>query len=64
MPMTYGITLLRESQFGVIWSNYTPALIILLAIGILTVIVSLIIKTKADKQSKYFEEKLEESGLF
>ena len=64
MPMTYGIKLVREAQLGVVWSNYMPALIILLAIGIVTVIVSLIIKEKADKQSKYFEEKLEESGLF
>lgn len=64
LPMTYGITLLREAQLGVVWANYTPSLIILLAIGIITVIVALIIKEKADKQSKYFEEKLEESGLF
>ncbi len=64
MPMTYGIKLVREAQLGVVWSNYIPALIILLAIGIVTVIVSLIIKEKADKQSKYFEEKLEESELF
>ena len=36
----------------------------LLAIGIVTIIVSVIIKEKADKPSKYFEEKLKESGLF
>lgn len=64
LPMTYGIKLVREAQLGVIWSNYIPALIILLAIGIVTVIIAVIIKEKADKQSKYFEEKLEESGLF
>ena len=64
MPMTYAITLIRESQLGVVWSNYIPALIILLAIGIITVIVAVAIKEKADKPSKYFEEKLEESGLF
>ena len=64
MPMTYGISLVREAQLGVVWSNYIPSLIILLAIGLITVIVSLIIKEKADKQSKYFEEKLEESDLF
>ena len=64
MPMTYAIRLIREAQLGVIWSNYTPALIILLAIGIITVIVAILIKEKADKASKYFEERLDESGLF
>ena len=64
MPMTYAITLIREAQLGVVWANYWPALVILLAIGIITVIVAVLIKEKADKASKYFEEKLEESGLF
>ena len=64
LPMTYAITLIREAQLGLIWSNYTPALIILLAIGVATVIVMLIIKEKADKATHYFEERLEESGLF
>jgi putative membrane protein len=64
MPMTYAITLIREAQLGVVWSNYIPSLAILLAIGIVTVIVAIIIKTKADKASKYFEERLKESGLF
>lgn len=64
MPMTYAIKLIREAQLGVVWSNYWPALVILLAIGIITVIVAVAIKEKADKPSKYFEEKLEESGLF
>ena len=64
MPMTYAIRLIREAQLGVVWRNYIPSLIVLLIIGILTVIVALIIKEKADKPSKYFEERLEESGLF
>ena len=64
LPMTYAISLIREAQLGVVWSNYWPALIILLAIGTITVIVAMIIKEKADKASKYFEEKLEESELF
>lgn len=64
LPMTYAITLIREAQLGMVWSNYIPALVILLAIGIITVIVAVIIKEKADKASKYFEERLEESGLF
>ena len=64
LPMTYAITLVREAQLGVVWSNYWPALIILLAIGIVTVIACIIIKEKADKASHYCEEKLHESDLF
>ena len=64
LPMTYGIDLIREAQLGLIWSNYWPALIMLVAIVIVTEIVSLIIKTKADKAAHYFEERLEETGLF
>lgn len=64
LPMTYAINLIREAQLGVIWSNYLPALFIILAIGIITVIVAVIIKEKADKPSKYFEERLKDSGLF
>lgn len=64
MPMTYGITLVREAQLGTVWSNYIPALAILLAIGFVTIIAAVIIKEKLDKASHYFEEKLEESKLF
>ncbi|WP_407376558.1 YhgE/Pip family protein [Methanobrevibacter sp.] len=64
LPMTYAITLIREAQLGLVWSNYIPALIILLAIVVITVIVSIIIKEKADKATHYFEKRLEDSGLF
>ncbi|WP_458406465.1 YhgE/Pip family protein [Methanobrevibacter sp.] len=64
LPMTYAITLVREAQLGVIWSNYVPALIILFVIALLTVIVSIIIKQKADKAAHYFEDRLIDSGLF
>ncbi|WP_405266862.1 YhgE/Pip family protein [Methanobrevibacter sp.] len=64
LPMTYAITLIREAQLGLVWSNYLPALVILLAMGILTVIVAIIVKEKADHTAHYFEECLEESGLF
>lgn len=64
LPMTYAITLIREAQLGVVWSNYIPALIILVVIGIVTVIVATLIKQKADKASHYFEERLKESDLF
>ena len=64
LPMTYAITLIREAQLGLVWSNYIFALIILFAIAIATVIVSIIIKEKADRITHYFEEKLDDSGLF
>jgi putative membrane protein len=64
MPMTYAIDLIREAQLGVVWSNYLPSLTILLAIGVVTVVLAVLIKEKADKASKYFEERLDESGLF
>ncbi len=64
LPMTYAITLIREAQLGLVWSNYWPALIILLVIGIVTVILSVIIKEKADNATHYFEQRLEDSGLF
>jgi len=64
LPMTYAINLVREAQLGVVWSNYIPALIILIAMAIVTVIVAVIVKEKADKAAHYFEERLEDSGLF
>ena len=64
LPMTYAITLIREAQLGLVWANYLPALVILLAIGIVTIIVAIIIKEKADHTAHYFEECLENSGLF
>ena len=64
MPMTFAIRLIREAQLGVYWPNYIPSLAILLAMGAATVIVAILIKEKADKASKYFEDRLEDSGLF
>ena len=64
LPMTYGIKLVREAQLGVVWSNYWPSFVILVVFGIVTIIAAMLIKEKADKASHYFEEKLEESGLF
>lgn len=64
LPMTYAITLIREAQLGLVWSNYMQALIILLAIVTVTVIALILIKEKADKATHYFERRLDESGLF
>ena len=64
LPMTYAINLIREAQLGVVWSNYLLALAVLIGMGIVTVIVAVIIKEKADDASHYFEERLEDTGLF
>lgn len=64
LPMTYAINIVREAALGLIWGNYIPSFLVLMAIAIITIVVSLIIKEKADKISHYFEEKLKESGLF
>ncbi|WP_295113720.1 YhgE/Pip domain-containing protein [uncultured Methanobrevibacter sp.] len=64
LPMTYAINIIRESLLGVVWANYLPALIILAAMIIATIIVSVIIKEKADDKSHYIEERLEKTGIF
>lgn len=64
LPMTYAITVIREAQLGVIWSNYIPALISLFVIAIITIIASVLIKEKADGIKHYFEGHLKDSGLF
>ncbi|MDO5819509.1 MAG: YhgE/Pip domain-containing protein [Methanobrevibacter sp.] len=64
MPMTHGINLLRESALGLIWSNYIPSFIALIAMGIITLILAIIIKMFADKRAHWFEEKLNETDLF
>lgn len=64
MPMTHGITLLRESGLGLIWSNYIPSFLILIAMGAITLVLALIIKMFADKRAHWFEEKLNETDLF
>ena len=64
LPMTHGITIVRESQLGLIWANYIPSFIFLLIIGIVVIVLSIILKQRWDKRTKFFEEKLEESNLF
>lgn len=64
MPMTHGINLLRESGLGLIWSNYIPSFLALIAMGLITLVLALIIKMYADKRAHWFEEKLNETDLF
>ena len=62
--MTHAISCVRESQLGLIWSNYIPSFIFLLILGIVVIIVSIILKQRFDKRTKYFEDKLYETDLF
>ena len=64
MPMTHGITLLRESALGLVWSNYIPSFVTLIAMGLITLVLALIVKMFADKRAHWFEEKLNETDLF
>ncbi len=64
LPMTYAITLIREAQLGLVWSNYLPALILLTAIIVVTMVIMIIVKIRADNAAHYFERRLEDSGLF
>ena len=64
LPMTHAINLVRESALGLIWANYLPSFAYLLIVGVLIIILSLLLKQRFDKRTKYFEEKLKESNLF
>lgn len=64
LPMTHGITMVREAQLGLIWENFLPSFVFLLILGVIVVTASIILKQRWDKRTKYFEDKLEESDLF
>ncbi|RAP52035.1 MAG: hypothetical protein BZ137_09325 [Methanosphaera sp. rholeuAM130] len=64
LPMTHAINIVREAQLGLIWSNYIPSFIYLLLIGIGVIIAATLLKQRWDKRTKFFEDKLKESGLF
>lgn len=64
LPMTHAITLVREAQLGLIWSNYIVAFLILIVLGIVVVLLSIVLKQRFDKHTKFFEERLHESDLF
>lgn len=64
MPMTYAIVMIREASLGLYLSNYLFALSLIIAMGIATFIIAVIIKDRYDKKANYFERCLDESGLF
>lgn len=64
LPMTHAINIVRESQLGLIWANYIPSFLVLLALGLVIPIIAFVLKRSFDKHTKYFEDKLEEADLF
>ncbi|AWX33513.1 YhgE/Pip domain-containing protein [Methanosphaera sp. BMS] len=64
LPMTHGINMVRESQLGLIWANYIPSFIFLLILGIVIIALSISLKQRWDKRTKFFDEKLEEADIF
>lgn len=64
LPMTHGINIVREAQLGLIWANYIPSFTKLLVFAIVVIFTSFILKQRFDKRTKYFDEKLDDSGLF
>ncbi len=64
LPMTYGIMMLRESLLGMIWSNYLPAMASLIVYGVVFLLIAVAVKIRFDKRTHYFEERLNDSGLF
>ena len=64
LPMTHGINIVREAQLGLIWANYIPSFTKLLVFAMVVIFVSFILKERFDKRTKYFDEKLDDSGLF
>lgn len=64
LPMTHAINIVRESQLGLIWVNYWPSFLYLWFLGVIFIILSILLKQRWDKRTKFLEEKLEESNLF
>lgn len=64
LPMTHGITMIRESELGLVWSNYLPSFAFIIILGCATILVSILLKQRWDKHTKYLEDKLHESGIF
>ena len=64
LPMTHAITLLREAGLGLLWSNYIPSLVVLLATAFAIFIIAMVVKEFADKGAHWFDKKLNETDLF
>lgn len=64
LPMTYAILILKDAVFGVVWPSFIRNILCLIIFPLCAVALSIVVKEKLDKSSKFFEEKLDESNLF
>lgn len=64
LPMTYGILMIKDAVFGIIWPSFIGNIACLIIFPILAIIFSVIVKEKLDKRFKKYDEKLTESKLF
>ncbi len=64
LPMTYGILMLKDAIFGVIWPSFIKNTIALVIFPLAAIAFSILAKEKLDKNCKYFNQKLSESRLF
>ncbi|MDU5108058.1 YhgE/Pip domain-containing protein [Clostridium sp.] len=63
LPFTYSISAMREAVAGIVKSNLTRDIIMLLCYGVIFVLIGLFLKGPINKASKKFIKKLNESGL-
>lgn len=63
LPFTYAISAMREAVAGIVKSNLTMDIIMLLSYGVIFVLIGLFLKGPINKASRRFVEKLNESGL-
>lgn len=63
LPFTYAISAMREAVAGIVKSNLTRDIIMLLSYGVIFVLIGLFLKGPINKASRRFVEKLNESGL-
>lgn len=63
LPFTYSISAMREAVAGIVKSNLTRDIIMLLSYGVIFILIGLFLKGPVNKASKKFIKKLNESGL-
>ncbi|HTX60722.1 MAG TPA: YhgE/Pip domain-containing protein [Methanobacterium sp.] len=64
LPVSYAVAALREVVAGIIWSNYLYSLLVLSLFSVLTFVLTLLVKERANKRAQWTEDKLKDSGLF
>ena len=63
LPFTYSISAMREAVAGIVKSNLTRDITMIVIYGVISIIIGLFLKGPINKISKKFIDKLNESGL-